>query len=115
MNRLQQLAARKCANYDSSGKCLLNTSPGDNTCVHWCEGLRCQYFERGVLPEKSKLEREYWQARGVVYENATFCERCKNPFERASNRQKYCADCAAEVRRTKKVGYNADYRLKKDI
>ncbi|WP_445662526.1 cysteine-rich VLP protein [Cytobacillus sp. FSL K6-0265] len=104
MNKLQRLAERQCANYDKE-MCL----PIDAPCVLSAGCLRCPYFERSVLPAEQKLERDYWQARGTVYENTVICKRCGLAYTRKSNAQKYCEECRGDVTKRQKREQNRRY------
>ncbi|MFD1955828.1 cysteine-rich VLP protein [Paenibacillus thailandensis] len=97
MNRLQSLAKRQCATFDTSteDRCLL-----DCQCVFFGQsGGRCRYFEEGVLPTDPKLERAYRIERGLADGKEDVCRKCSSPFERKSNRQIYCTGCGVEAAR----------------
>ena len=118
MDKFQQHVANKCANYDKSGKCLLETSEdGCRDCPLFSEAnKRCVYYELALLPERPKLEREYWEARGVVYEDLTVCERCNGLYRKKSNAQKYCADCAETKRKQRRREQNSrQYQKRKEM
>lgn len=105
MNSLQRYIAANCATYDNDGKCLL-----DYTCAYFREtACRCSYAENAVIPGNAKLHSEYWAARGAKM-NGDYCERCKSPYERTSNRQKYCTTCSQEVRKRKQRQYMQENR-----
>jgi hypothetical protein len=96
MTELQRFIQRNCATYASNGRCLL-----DCQCAYFSEnGGRCNYAETSVIPSDLEIERKYWAERGNSI-NGNFCEECRAPFERRSNRQKYCASCSVEIRQLK--------------
>ena len=115
MNNLQRLVTNRCANHDKNGKCLLEVSEDDNgepcrDCPLFSEDdKRCLYFETAVLPEEPKLERRYWEERGVVYENLSKCEQCGDLYKRRSNAQKYCDDCSEFNRKLRRSRQNRKY------
>lgn len=81
----RKLVEQRCANYDKNGHCLLQTFECSTVCpVYYGLSAKCCYFEKSVCPS-TKI--------GAV------CERCKNTFERRSNRQKYCTDCRISLSR----------------
>ncbi len=109
MNKVEQHVASKCANYDENGLCLYETQE-DGCCdcpLFSGENNRCLYFETSVLPEKPKLEREYWQARGAVYGAAATCAHCGDIYKKRSNAQKYCESCADFIRDQRRREQNA--------
>ena len=114
MNEIQRFITANCANYDRDGKCLLETSEsGLRLCPMFYEiDQSCKYAEQSVLPGSPSLLVAY-QARKGKELTSSFCEICCEPFERKSNRQKYCDSCSVEVRRKKKRSYNANYRTNK--
>lgn len=99
-SRLQTLARRQCATFDTAtqDRCLLDCS-----CVFFRQEYgRCHYFEAGVLPSNPELERKYRLERGLSDEKKDVCRTCAAPFERKSNRQVYCEKCGAErIRRAR--------------
>ena len=94
--RVRKLIRALCANCDGSNCLLLDD--GD-TCV--CpqlitSSLICKYFRASVLPEDRDL-----QTALLYRSDAKRCESCGALFVPASNRGKYCADCAAIEQRKK--------------
>lgn len=57
--------------------------------------IRCKYFETHVLPADPALELAYWGKHpdGIDGQAVGICERCKDSFNRKSNRQEYCPSC----------------------
>lgn len=81
----RKIVEQQCANYDRNGHCLLETFEGSTICpVYYGLGARCKYFDSCVSPSESM---------GVK------CERCNQPYERRSNRQKYCSNCQLAKKR----------------
>ncbi|GIN10245.1 hypothetical protein J26TS2_01120 [Shouchella clausii] len=90
----KKFAERNCATYNGhNGTCYVTDAD--------CKPLGCPYFERAVLPTDGALEMRYWQARGAVYNDMPTCVQCGQVYQRKSNRQKYCSDCAATKARTR--------------
>lgn len=113
---VRKYIARNCASYDSNGLCHLETdSTGGRLCpFFYPTGKTCRYAEQAVIPGDSAIEALY--NAGKTGAAGDTCERCKAPFERTSNRQKYCPTCAAEVRRNKRIAYDAEqYQKAKSI
>ena len=107
-----RLVEQTCANY-GDGHCLILDRP----CVYQNDTTnlrRCGYFEEAVLPGNPILEAKYHAARGQV-DNRPRCESCGDPFERKSNRQKYCSECAVEIRKQKQRNYNRELRTKRAL
>lgn len=93
-NEFYKLARTGCANHNNA----------DNTCYVLdapCQPMRCIYFQNAVLEMDEALKRRYWTQRGAVYDDVKTCAACSDTFERKSNRQKYCPDCAADRKRTR--------------
>lgn len=113
MNKLRRFVSDNCATYDSDGQCLLETGAnGDRTCVYFREhGGKCSYAENCVIPGDHKVEVLYWAERGITV-SGDFCDNCQRPFERKSNRQKYCGPCAEEIRKKKQRQYMQESRAK---
>lgn len=113
MNEVLKLAQNQCANYGGDGRCLVT----DRTCLYGSPNAdirRCSYFETSVLPAEPAIEVRYYSSRGQV-DNKPRCEHCGNPFERKSNRQKFCVECAVEIRKQKQRKYNREYRTKRAL
>ncbi|MDN4608636.1 cysteine-rich VLP protein [Sporosarcina highlanderae] len=105
---ISKYIAANCANYDSNGLCHLETdSTGGRLCPFFAPtGKTCKYAEQAVIPGDATIEAIY--NAGKTGATGDMCERCKALFERTSNRQKYCSECAAEVRRNKRIAYDAE-------
>jgi hypothetical protein len=89
-----KLARSTCANHNGDdGTCYVLDEP--------CQPMRCVYFQNAVLETDEALKRRYWSQFGAVYGNVKTCTACSGTFERKSNRQKYCPDCAADRKRTR--------------
>ncbi|MDW0110450.1 cysteine-rich VLP protein [Sporosarcina aquimarina] len=102
---------KNCANYDRDGLCHFETdSTGGRLCpLIYDLGKKCKYAEQAVIPGDSTIEAIY--NAGKVGATADMCERCRSPFERTNNRQKYCERCAAIVRAEKEARRKREYRL----
>jgi len=113
MNEVLKLAQNHCANYGGDERCLVT----DRTCLYGspnADTRRCSYFETSVLPAESTIEARYYSSRGKS-DNKPRCEHCGDPFERKSNRQKYCVECAVEIRKQKQRNYNRELRTKRAL
>ena len=113
MNEVLKLARNKCANYEGDGRCLVT----DRTCLYGSPNTdirRCSWFETSVLPAEPAIEIRYYALRGKA-DNKPRCEQCGDPFERKSNRQKFCVECAVEIRKQKQRKYNREYRTKRAL
>lgn len=92
---VKDLAVRMCANYDRpTGDCLLM----DEACWQVCcsSGL-CRYFKEAVLP----LDRVLYA--DLVKPGSLKVCACGRSFVPASNRAKYCPECAIAERRKQKA------------
>jgi hypothetical protein len=114
MNKLQSFVSANCATYDGDGKCLLETGAnGDRTCVYFREyGGRCSYAENCVIPGDHKVEVLYWAERGVTV-SGDFCDSCQQPFERKSNRQRYCKKCGEFAEKENRRKRDQEYKERK--
>ena len=104
-----RLVEKACANW--CGHCLVM----DRACIYENDTAnirRCSYYEQAVLPAEPAIEARYYSSRGKT-DNKPRCEHCGDPFERKSNRQKYCVDCAVEIRKQKQRNYNRELRTKR--
>lgn len=91
------LAESNCANY-LNGNCLVLDGP----CLFASPTAsirRCSYLEQAVLPGAPAIESRYYAERGRSATNQPICDACKQPYERNSNRQKYCSGCRLEQKR----------------
>lgn len=99
--QIQRMASGICANFTASDQCLIELDD-KLTCRFFRDtskpdDIRCRYFETSVLPAEPLLESRYWGGGQSVASDS--CTRCKRPFVRKSNRQKYCTACRDVVRR----------------
>ena len=83
-----------CANFDNpTGLCL----PLDTKCPQMItSSLICKYFRDVLLEDK---EGQLLKAQIFQDDSVKKCEVCGRAFRALSNRAKYCAECAAKVRR----------------
>lgn len=110
LGRVRMLVRSQCSAYQgSTGRCAYG-----RVCVYCGEGAsaaRCRWFELAVLPLDPELRAEYCDRSPAVREDgdradggerglpAKPCAACGRGFVPASNRQRYCAQCAVRVRR----------------
>ena len=113
----KRFAQKECANY-ANGSCLPDecpcyvVNPAYGT-IH--EGaIGCDYFLKAVQPADPELNTAVWhdafQEEGAVGEGWKMCVRCHKPFVPASNRQRYCAACGAEVKKVRSREKQRRYR-----
>lgn len=117
--RLQALARQSCAAFVGTNGCRYAPN-GQPRCVWFRDDpqarpfieagtMQCQYFEWYVLPANPALEARYWNRE----DNSTKCARCRQPFVKKSNRQKYCSSCRSEAERMARRRRDAEYRARK--
>jgi hypothetical protein len=86
-----------------SGQCVLEPH-GRPSCLYERNNQRiyyqCKYFISSVLPGDPELEARYNRhIHGKVTDkNIGKCSLCGKSYEKASNRQKYCASCRHEAK-----------------
>ena len=96
--RARTLIRQLCANYDG-GNCLLLDDGEPCVCPQLItSSLICKYFREIVLPNDPDL-----QAMLLFQPDARRCMICGASFLPASNRTKYCRNCAATVHRKQKA------------
>lgn len=105
---IRKLVRNQCANFHGRGQC--HQCPEDQgTCnffredgqhpEHQKKGLvKCNYFERNVLPADPAIELAYWgkhpdSLNGRVVRK---CIRCGTSFTKRSNRHQFCSKCKDE-------------------
>lgn len=110
--KVSQYVASNCATYAGNGLCHLETdSTGGRLCpLMYDLGKTCSYAERSVIPGDATILALY--NAGKAGASANLCERCKSPFDRTSNRQKYCPKCTAIVRSEQEAKRKREARLK---
>ena len=100
--QIQQKARRlthECCNY-CNGNCLLLDDGEECVCVQSISySLLCRWFKVAVLPLDAALCAEITKGRDEIKR----CAVCGAAFTPNSNRAKYCADCAVQVRRKKEA------------
>lgn len=108
--RVKRLVEKQCANYTCEGKAdtCLHPASDDYGCgqipsMHLC----CRYFMRAVLPLDPALEAEL---TGTA--ETRKCAQCGKPFVPASNRAKYCPECAERAAKQKHAQRQRKYRDK---
>ncbi|MBB6449602.1 hypothetical protein HNR44_001551 [Geomicrobium halophilum] len=108
--RLHKHAAQTCANHTGRDGCLI--TPHER-CIFAFDVDRpaanvCPYFMQSVAPADPALNDELLSyfpddyplkpAKSSAADRAD-CAECKRQFVRRSNRQKYCDECKAKVKR----------------
>jgi len=110
-SRLHKHAAKGCSNHTGSDGCLITMH---GKCVLSFAADRvtanvCPYYMKAVGPNETKLFEEYLQFFPKNYplkpkpkvEYTDKCAKCGKGYPRKSNRQIYCTNCTAEIRREK--------------
>lgn len=108
---IQRHVKANCATFNTAtdSECLR-----DMTCVYFREGGgRCSWYENCVLPADESLTVRYWAALGNVDQNASYCESCRSPYTKRSNRQKYCDSCRELKQKEQRKKENHRYYLKR--
>ena len=112
LNKAKALIRRRCCNC-VDGNCILlddgETCPCPQILTY---SLICKWFRSAVLPDSPALQNEI-----VLRKGEKLCTVCGRGFVPASNRAKYCSDCAKAVRHRKeaaraRIRY---YTRKKDL
>ena len=95
------LISDTCCNYDPPTKsCLLLDNGEPVQCPQTItRSLICRYF-RGVLLEDPDNRELKAALLGTERTYRKVCGRCGKPFRTASNRAKYCPECAGQMKRT---------------
>lgn len=90
--------ARECCNYNG-GHCVLLDDGAECVCVQSISfSLLCRWFKIAVLPLNKPLE-----AALLYRDGKRLCATCKEPFIPASNRGRYCPDCAKKEHRRREA------------
>lgn len=100
-NKIGRYIEKYCANYDENGRCLLQTfESGSHVCpLFFGMPLKCKYAETSVLPGDEQINALYMLNKQGTKTVLHSCERCKKPYKRKSNRQKYCPSCQTDQAR----------------
>ena len=97
---VKKVVRKRCCNY-IDGNCLLLDGLDPCPCPQLItRSLICRWFFAAVLPGEKDLHRELIQEG----EQKT-CTECGAPYYSASNRSRYCAVCAAKVKRRQQAEY----------
>ena len=93
-----------CCNYDSTtGGCLLLDRGEVVPCPQMIsQSVICKYF-RDVLLEDKRAKELKAEIYGLDHRKV--CAACGGHFQAISNRAKYCARCAKDVRLKRQQGY----------
>ncbi len=104
-------AAKECAN-NQDGRCL----PEDCLCFVFLPlcGV-CRYFLKAVLPLNPLLLAAVKKRIDGEREIKKKCDVCGAAFIPASNRQRYCPDCAKEAKRRATAKRVREHRAGKPV
>lgn len=98
LNKANALIRRHCCNCVDSN-CILLDDGEPCLCPQMLTySLICNWFRSAVLPDSPALQNEI-----VLRKGEKLCTVCGRGFVPASNRAKYCPDCAKTVRRRKEA------------
>ena len=98
LNKVKALIRRHCCNC-VDGNCILLDDGEPCLCPQMLTySLICKWFRSSVLPDSPALQNEI-----VLRKGEKLCTVCGRGFVPASNRAKYCPDCAKTVRRRKEA------------
>lgn len=96
--KIKTLIRHRCCNC-VDGNCILLDDGEPCPCPQLLTySLICKWFRRAVLPDSPALQNEI-----VLHKGKKLCAECGRGFIPASNRAKYCPDCAKIVRRRREA------------
>ena len=99
-SKVKKVVKKQCCNY-IDGNCILLEGLDPCPCPQLItRSLICRWFLVAVLPGERGLEQEL-----IKKGERKRCEVCGSTYYSASNRSKYCADCAAKVKRWQQAEY----------
>ena len=98
--KVKKVVKKQCCNY-MDGNCLLLDGLDSCPCPQLItRSLICRWFLSAVLPGEKELHQEL-----IGKGERKICRECGTAYYSASNRSKYCADCAAKVKRRQQAEY----------
>ena len=98
--KAKKAVRKKCCNC-MDGSCLLLDGLEPCPCPQLItRSLICRWFLKAVLPGEKELEQEL-----IKKGERKCCQDCVGTYYSASNRSKYCPDCAAKVKRRQQAEY----------
>lgn len=99
-SKVKKVVKKQCCNY-IDGNCILLEGLDPCPCPQLItRSLICRWFLTAVLPGEEELEQEL-----IKKGERKRCGVCGSTYYSASNRSKYCADCAANVKRRQQAEY----------
>lgn len=99
-SKVKKVVKKQCCNY-IDGNCILLEGLDRCPCPQLItRSLICRWFLSAVLPGEKELEQEL-----IKKGERKRCEVCGSTYYSASNRSKYCTDCAAKVKRRQQAEY----------
>ena len=99
-SKVKKVVKKQCCN-TIDGNCILLEGLDPCSCPQLItRSLICRWFLTAVLPGERELEQEL-----IKNGERKRCEVCGSTYYSTSNRSKYCADCAAKVKRRQQVEY----------
>ncbi len=105
MKSILQLVKRECCNHQGVTTCVRCIDSDNKSCVFFRgdRWARCPWFENTELTKHPDLQAQYWarfeDQQATETEPVHECARCGKPFTKASNRQKFCAECRDNAKR----------------
>lgn len=98
-SKVKKVVKKQCCNH-IDGNCILLEGMDPCPCPQLItRSLICRWFLSAVLPGERELEQEL-----IKKGERKRCEVCGRTYS-SSNRSKYCADCAAKVKRRQQAEY----------
>ena len=99
-SKVKKVVKKQCCNH-IDGNCILLEGQDPCPCPKLItRSLICRWFLSAVLPGERELEQEL-----IKKGEQKRCEVCGSTYYSASNRSKYCADCAVKVKRWQQTEY----------
>ncbi len=99
-SKVKKVVRKQCCNA-IDGNCILLEGLDPCPCPQLItRSLICRWFLTAVLPGEKELKQEL-----IRKGERKRCEVCGHTYYSASNRSKYCADCAAKVKRRQQAEY----------
>ncbi len=98
--KVKKAVKKRCCNY-IDGNCILLEGLDHCPCPQLItRSLICRWFLTAVLPGEEKLHQDL-----VGKGERKLCRECGAVYYSASNHSKYCADCAATMKRRQQAEY----------
>ena len=98
--KVKKVVKKRCCNC-IDGNCILLEELNPCPCPQLItRSLICRWFLTAVLPGEKELHQEL-----VEKGERKLCRECGSVYYSSSNHSKYCADCAAKMKRRQQAEY----------